>query len=308
MMCRLLAALLVGLAASPVAAVAQPALYMEQAAAPAQPGEIALATGRTPGTPPESWFRQNGYLQVRNVSEASLVAFLPPAHLATGEAVIVAPGGGFLALAIENEGYAVARALAEHGIAAFVLKYRLLPTPASLDAYREGAIALRSGGKATFGPPQDTPAPALRDAAAALEYVRAHANGYGVDPAKVGMMGFSAGGFLTLSAALQLPAGERPSFIAPIYPRMAAREVPADAPPMFVALADDDFLFADGSLGLITSWHRARRPVELHLYQAGGHGFGLGRQATTTDQWFPAFLRWMDHNRTPAAQRAASKD
>jgi acetyl esterase/lipase len=292
----LLAASIMAACATP--AIAQPsALHLEPADAPAKAGEIALDSPRSIDVPAETWLRQSGYLQVRNVSRATLLPFLAPAHRATGEAVIVAPGGGFLGLAIENEGWAVAQALADSGITAFVLKYRVLPTPASFTTFRDEMLAVRSGGKASFAPPADTPERSFADARAALRYVRTHAASYGIDPARVGMMGFSAGGFLTLTAALGLPAAERPAFIAPIYPHMAARDVPPDAPPMFVAIADDDFLLGDASMGLISAWHRARRPVEFHLYQKGGHGFGLGAAGTTTDGWFPAFLRWMAFNR-----------
>ena len=135
------------------------------------PGEVALGTG--PGQVREDWFRQNGSLQVRNVREATLTPFLPPKSANTGAAVIVAPGGAFLGLAIEEEGFRVARWLADHGIAAFVLKYRLLPTPADPAVFRREVVAVRTGkGPASFRPPEDTPVESLSDAVAALRHVR----------------------------------------------------------------------------------------------------------------------------------------
>ncbi|WP_157099149.1 alpha/beta hydrolase [Novosphingobium rosa] len=274
----------------------QPLLFAP-ANAPHLEGEITLPSPHATNTPPESWLRQTGDLQVRNIQQATLLPFLPPRHLATGEAVIVAPGGGFLGLAIQDEGYDVARALAARGIAAFVLKYRVLPTPADFGTFMREMIAGRSGKPTTIRPPEDTPDFSLQDARAALVYVRAHGDDWGIDKSRVGMMGFSAGAFLTISAALKLPASERPVFIAPIYPKMVARDVPADAPPMFVAIADDDFLMAPGTLGLIESWHKAHRPVEFHLFQTGHHGFGLGAPGTTTAGWLDSFVRWLDMNR-----------
>ena len=290
----LIAATLALLPLSPTAAQLMRMPNFEESTAPRKLGEIKLDTPKSNDTPPESWLTDRGYFQVRNVQQATLLPFLPPAHLATGDAIIVAPGGGFRGLAIENEGWAVAQALADRGITAFVLKYRVLPTPPSFVTFRQGVLAAMRGESSPFAPPADTPERSLVDAAGALRYVRDHAMSYGIDPARVGMMGFSAGGFLSLTAALQLPADQRPAFIAPIYPRMAARSVPADAPPMFVAIAADDFLIGDGSLGVISSWLRAKRPVEFHLYQSGGHGFGLGFAGTPTAGWFDAFLRWHD--------------
>src|SRR5690606_3234777 len=101
---------------------------------PAQPGAIPLGTGPLPGaTRPESWHRKYERVFARNVTEATLTPFLPDPDKATGAAVIVAPGGGFRSLSMENEGWDVARALNRHGVAAFVLKYRLNQTPADLD-------------------------------------------------------------------------------------------------------------------------------------------------------------------------------
>ena len=104
--------------------------------APAEPNAIPLGTGKVEGqTAPETWFRQWGDPMARNISTATLTPFLPKAGKANGAAIIVAPGGGFRWLSMGNEGWEVAQALADRGIAAFVLKYRLQPTPESLDAF-----------------------------------------------------------------------------------------------------------------------------------------------------------------------------
>ncbi len=291
----LIAALVVA-AAAPLAAQTPPMIALSDAAPADYPGVVALGTG--PGQPREDWFRMNGSLQVRNVREATLTPFLPPANANSGAAVIVAPGGGFLGLSIEDEGVRVARWLADHGVAAFVLKYRLLPTPTDRAIFHREMVAVRSGKpSASMRLPDDTPPQSLADGMAALRHVRAHAPEYGVDPARVGMMGFSAGAFLTLSVALDGPADTRPAFIAPIYGRQRPVAVPADAPPMFVLIAADDPLFGKGSLGLVESWRQAGVPVEFHLLQTGGHGFGLGRAGTSTADWIGQFHRWLAVNR-----------
>lgn len=259
------------------------------------PGEVDLGTG--PGQPSEEWFRQEGRLQVRNVERATLTPFLPAPGTSTGAAVIVAPGGAFLGLAIEEEGYRIARWLSDHGIAAFVLKYRLLPTPADPQTFRKEVVAVRTGqGKASFAPPADTPPEALADALAAIRHVRGQAALYGVDPDRVGMMGFSAGAMTTMSAALAQVPDARPAFIAPIYGRIEAATPPAQPMPMYIALAIDDPLFWRGGTALIDKWAKAGGKVEFHLYQSGGHGFGLGAAGTTTTDWIEGFHRWLDVN------------
>jgi len=274
-----------------------PAFTIERAKRPEVPGETTLGTPASPNMPAEEWIWQNGELGVRNVAVATLTPVLPPTNAATGAAVIVAPGGGFLGLAIDTEGFRVAHWLADHGIAAFVLKYRVLATPADFDTFRREMIAVRTGsGAASFRPPADTPDAALQDGLAAIRLVRTNAARWRVDPARVGMLGFSAGAMTTLSVALANDPSARPAFIAPIYGRQAAVAVPANAPPLYDVLAADDPLFGHERLDLVESWKRAGAPVELHLYQSGGHGFGLGAAGTTTSDWIEGFHRWLAAN------------
>lgn len=274
-----------------------PSFQFAPASPPSQSAAIPLNTGpQAPDVPAENWFRMNGDLNVRNVSAATLTPILPDPAKATGTAVIVAPGGGFLGLAIETEGYAVARWLADHGVAAFVLKYRLVPTPGDFGVFTREMTAGRTGKPSSIRPPQDTPDFARDDGLAALALVRARAKAWKVDPARVGMMGFSAGAFTTISTTLSAKPGEHPAFIAPIYGRLTSRDVPPDAPPMFAVLAADDHFFASQGFGLIDAWLQAKRPVEFHLYQDGGHGFGLGKAGTTSNGWINGFMSWLEVN------------
>ena len=293
-----------GLTAASVAiacALAAPAVAqndkMTPIAIPAQPNAIELGTGPLPGaTVPESWHSQYGSVFARNVTVATVTPFLPDPAKANGTAVIVAPGGGFRTLSMENEGWDVAKALAAKGVAAFVLKYRLIQTPSDMPGFERSMREMFSG---AARPPQPKPAdaiagltPQITDARAAFALVRRRAAEWHVDPNRVGMVGFSAGAMLTLATTL---AGQdaKPAFIGIIYGPLAPVTVPADAPPMFVALAADDPLFGNGGYGLIDSWRAAKRPVEFHLFEQGGHGFGMYPKATTSTGWFDEYARWM---------------
>ncbi|PTW48843.1 acetyl esterase/lipase [Sphingomonas faeni] len=274
---------------------------MTATAPPAEPTAIPLNTGGVKGqAAPEAWFQQYGVAMTRNVTSATLTPFLPDPAKATGAAVIVAPGGGFLMLSMENEGWRVAKALADRGIAAFVLKYRLKPTPADMGGFEQSVTAMFAGA----AQPQRRMSPdeaiaglgdQIADARAAVALVRTRATEWKIDPARVGMVGFSAGAMTTMATALAAPDTHL-AFIAPIYGSMEAVKVPTDAPPLFAVLAANDPLFANKGFGLIESWQKAGKPVEFHLYQAGGHGFGLGKKGTTSTGWFEDFMHWLDAN------------
>ena len=270
---------------------------MTPIAIPAQTDAIVLGTGKLPGaTAPEAWHSQYGSVFARNVTIATLTPFLPDPSKATGTAVIVAPGGGFKTLSMENEGYDVARALAAKGVAAFVLKYRLNPTPQDMPAFEKSMSAMFSSVARAPRPKPDAMmaglAPQIADARAAFALVRKRAGEWHVDPTRIGMVGFSAGAMLTM--ATTVAGGDaKPAFIGNIYGPLAAMTVPADAPPLFVALAADDPFFGNGGFGLIDSWRTAKRPVEFHLFEQGGHGFGMYPKTTTSTGWFDEFTRWM---------------
>jgi acetyl esterase/lipase len=265
--------------------------------APLQNDAIVLDTGPLPGADtPESWHRQYGSAFARNVTVATLTPFLPAAGKASGAAVVVAPGGGFRTLSMENEGWDVARALADRGVAAFVLKYRLNQTPADL---QEFARPPQQTGSSAAAPPRPSPdraaaflAPQVADARAAFSLIRSRAAEWHVDPDRIGMIGFSAGAMLTMTTALA-DREASPAFLADIYGPLTAVEVPPDAPPLFVALAADDPLFPLSEFGLIQSWRAAGRPVEFHYYERGGHGFGMYPKDTTSTGWFAAFVSWL---------------
>jgi acetyl esterase/lipase len=296
-----LATALIALASAPPAMAQDD--KMKPMAVPAQPSAIPLKTGPLPGgTVKESWHSQYGSAFARNVTEATLTPFLPDAAKASGAAVIVAPGGGFRTLSMQNEGWDVAKALAARGIAAFVLKYRLNQTPASMEEFDKSMKAMFSG---AGGPrPRTNPGaerrganlgPQIADARAAFALVRARAGEWKIDPKRIGMVGFSAGAMLTMVTTLD-GVDAKPAFIGDIYGPLEPVTVPADAPPLFAALAADDPLFAGRGMGLIDSWVAAKKPVEFHLYGQGGHGFGMYPKETTSTGWFDAFYKWIVMN------------
>jgi acetyl esterase/lipase len=274
--------------------------------APKEPNAFPLNTGSVKDQPaPETWFKQWGDPMARNISKATLTPFFPEKGKANGTVVIVAPGGGYRWLSMGNEGWEVAEALAKKGITAFVLKYRLFPTAEKLEDFT-----------AWMNRPRPAPAPAtsksdsakntnpmaqmdlsnqLEDAEAAYAMIVKNAATWGLDTKRIGMIGFSAGAGLTMHATLYSKTMKL-AFIGPIYGGMGPVKVPADAPPMFNVIASDDFLF-NSQFGVIDSWFKAKRPVEFHLYQNGGHGFGLGNPNRTSNKWFDAFMHWLEVNK-----------
>ncbi|MDQ8183447.1 alpha/beta hydrolase [Pelagicoccus sp. SDUM812005] len=265
---------------------------------PHEPNAILLNTGGVEGQEnPESWFRQWGEPMARNISEATLTPFLPDPEKANGAAVIVTPGGGFRWLSMNNEGWRVAKALADEGVAAFVLKYRLQPTGATIEDLERSmnrTFASAGNGERPARPRWDL-SNQLEDAEAAYALIHENAEEWGVDTNRLGMIGFSAGAGLTMHCTLNSDKMKL-AFIGPIYGGMGEVDVPQDAPPMFNAIATDDFLF-NGEFGVIKSWHEAGIPVEFHLYQNGGHGFGLGYPGNTANGWFPVFMHWLEVNK-----------
>lgn len=285
-------------------AIAQPDVKMDSMPAPDQRAAIPLYPDQRDvrATQDEQWSRMrvtiNGNVMdnvvVRNVTRPTITPYLPDPAKATGAAVIVAPGGAFLSLSMTGEGSDVARWLADHGVAAFVLKYRLNSTPRDDKAFL-GEMGARFADAAKPGAVRTIEEPrATQDALQALAMVRSRAATYGIDPARTGMIGFSAGAMTTLNATLEGTGDQRPAFIGYIYGPMTQIAVPADAPPMFSAIAMDDGLFKGQGFAIVEAWRKAGRPVELHAYERGDHGFGAGKPGTTTMGLMPQFFAWME--------------
>ena len=259
---------------------------------------IPLYSGAAPGS--EKWTqKEKDYFStvfntqvVTNVTQPTLTAYLPAKDSANGTAVIVCPGGGFFALSINSEGADVANWLAARGVAAFVLKYRLVET--GEDGTKEMVTKITDRKKFDQEIAPIVPL-AVADGLAAVSYVRKHATEFGVSPERVGIIGFSAGGTVSTSVAFQYSAENRPAFVGSIYTYMGAvkaADVPKDAPPIFVAAATNDGLAPD-SVQLYSKWIAAGKPAEIHIYSKGGHGFGMRKQNLPSDQWIERFGEWL---------------
>ncbi|MGA8203969.1 MAG: dienelactone hydrolase family protein [Woeseiaceae bacterium] len=229
-----------------------------------------------------------------NVTHPTLTAYLPDPARATGTAVIVAPGGAWIMLAMKHEGTDVAEWLAAHGIAAFVLKYRTAPMPESVEGFKaERDRQMRE--PELLDPIIAGQAPiSAEDGRAAVKFLREHAERWGIDPARIGILGFSAGGGVVRAAASEYTPAERPDFAATIYGAGDVASVPDDAPPIFIlAAADDDSVPVTSSTALFARWRAADRPAALHVYATGGHGFGMLQRDTPTDDWIEVFYTWL---------------
>ncbi len=225
-----------------------------------------------------------------NIHNPSIVPFIPRAGRATGAAVIIAPGGGHMFLTIDREGYDLGRSLAERGIAAFVLKYRLARDRAGNSPYQ-------------------TDPDALADAKRAMRVVRSRAGEWGIDSQRVGFLGFSAGGQLAGLLALQADAGDpaagdpieklgsRPDFLGFIYggPYQITDFANTPIAPSFLLCAYDDPNNAENIANLFIRLRAAKIPAELHVYGAGGHGFGVRHdRSLSVENWPAQFTAWLE--------------
>ena len=229
---------------------------------------------------------------VTNVSTPTMEVFRPESP--NGTAVVVAPGGGLYALSITSEGTDVAKWLNEKGITAFVLKYRLVPTG------EDGVQEITEEGTTNPARIGERVAPvmpySIADGLSSISYVRENAKSFKVDPNKIGFMGFSAGGAVTMGVVYNYTEMSRPDFIVPVYPWTSAypvQDVPEDAPPMLVVCSSDDPLgLAPGSVELYSSWLKNGKKVGLHMYAKGGHGYGMKKQNLPSDSWIARFYDW----------------
>lgn len=276
--------------------------YAQQPVIPLYPG---VAPGSENAKQKEVTFvNPDKQTRIRNVTQPTLTAYLPERGKASGTAIIIAPGGGFIHLAMEKEGSYMARWLQERGVAAFVLKYRLMDSGTD-EEYRERAAAMNRATAASSAPPSATPPTpnparqqavelAVADGMQAIKLVRQRAAEWGIDPNRVGLMGFSAGGALTMGVVMKNDPASRPNFAAPIYGGSPnGQTVAADAPPLFIAVANDDPVASANSAKLYLEWKALGRSAELHIYSQGGHGFGLLKRGLPVDSWVERFGEWL---------------
>ena len=280
------------------AAIVTPASAAEPAT---QPEIVRIWPGAAPGT--EDWTgpETDSPLKlpgapvlhmISNVTVPTLTVVRPSPGKANGTAIIVCPGGGFQNLAITHEGDLVAQWLADRGITAFILKYRVrtsasfrLPKDARHHPEQFDELAKSFEGGRQI---------ALADGIQAMRYLRANASRFAVAPDRIGMMGFSAGAVTTMGVVLDSQPADRPNFAAPIYGTMEDKAPPKDGPPLFIAATqDDNAVPVAKSIAIFSSWTAADLPAELHIYERGGHGFGMVKHNKPVDEWTNAFEAWL---------------
>ncbi len=255
-----------------------------------EPDPIALWADGAPGSEGKTAAERiektaSGSLKVYSIHNPTITPYLPNREAASGAAVVIFPGGGHRELNVSSEGYDIARWLSQHGVAGFVVKYRLAREPGS--TYRMDVHA-------------------FADTQRAIRLVRSRAKEWGIDPARVGVLGFSAGGELAAMAAMSPEdltdaadpvdkLSARPSFQALVYPGTPRRIVPAkDAPPAFLAVGFKDAT-STGLAQAYLRFHEVGVPAELHIYAAAGHPSGF-RPADNTpaSKWRDRFYEWLD--------------
>ncbi|MCX6633156.1 MAG: carboxylesterase family protein [Candidatus Solibacter sp.] len=292
--------------------------------AAAQQQTIKIWPGVAPGSEnwsePETVMKGGDTDRVANVVTPTLIAYLPEKSKATGTGIIIAPGGGFSYLAIDKEGNRVASWLQERGIAGFVLKYRVRQMAAAdIAAFQARRASGNVGGRGTPAPGGRAGAPAnagalaaaagragggmdsvgqygIADGIQALKVLRQRAGEFGLSPDRIGIVGFSAGAMVTSGVLLQEDPALRPAFAAPIYggPFGAVPAIPQKLPPIFLAWAQDDTTAGVACARFYAALTAAGSNPEVHIYRAGGHGFGMAKQGTTSDHWIDEFYYWLE--------------
>jgi len=266
----------------------------------AEPKVVKLWPGKAPGETkefgPERYLEaKKGQIEVKrltDVSEPTIAIYAPPADKANGTAIIVAPGGGYSILAIEHEGTQVCEFLNNLGVTAVLLKYRVP--------------------KRAMQMPENLAA--LQDAQRAVSLVRSMASELKIDPTRIGVLGFSAGGNLAAWTCLtKKPMYDKidavdekfshePNFGILVYPAYIVDkagvlkpefEVKKDSPPMFFAHSSDDPITSEGSVALYLALKKNGVPAELHLYASGGHGYGMKKSAHPCSSWPDRAADWL---------------
>lgn len=216
----------------------------------------------------------------QNVVTPTITAFLPERSKATGAGIIIAPGGGFIALATSNGGTDVAHWLQARGVAAFLLKYR------TIEQRGHGIPPMDQDTAGRYG---------IADAMQAMRIVRQHSAEWHLQPQKVGIIGFSAGGMVASGALLQGDATARPNFAALIYgaPFGLLPRIPAKLPPVFMAWAKDDGIARAFMPRFAAALRSAGSSLNEHIYATGGHGFGIAPRGAPADRWSTDFEAWL---------------
>ena len=274
-----------------------------------EPTEVLnLYEGKAPGS--ESWTNVEDYTDetkeiLFNISTPTLAVYLPDPSIATGSAMVVCPGGGFYILSYVSEGIKVAEELCMRGIAAFVLKYRTHPigdenADGKVDGLDltiksskvMGALSRESATGACLS--MEYTHLAFQDADRAISMVRQHAAKWGINPDKIGIVGFSAGAITSMHQVLEHSEAGKPNFGGIIYGGWTHDvKAPADAAPVFLCAPVNDIFYPEESHDVYMAWREAKVPVELHYYSDSQHGFGAVPTGKSSDLWIDEMVRFM---------------
>ena len=227
-----------------------------------------------------------------NISVPEMHLYKAKGDSISDKAMIICPGGALLFSAYEKEGVKLAKKLALNGITALVLKYRTYPRKGSVIEWSRTLKTQTAIDSAKTILPYSS-----KDALNAIEIIRNNASKYNINPNKIGLMGFSAGGAVTMEAAYTSISKNQPNFIAPIYPWMLIvdkQKVPLNKPPAFISCANDDpLMLATPSVQIYQDWISAGAEAELHMFSKGGHGYGMNKINAPVDRWSQLLIDWI---------------
>ena len=228
-----------------------------------------------------------------NISEPEMDLYKAQGNSVTDKTMIICPGGALLFSAYEKEGVKLAKKLALNGITAIVLKYRTYPRKGSVIEWQRTLKTQTAIDSAKTILPYSS-----KDALNAIEVIRNNASKYNINPNKIGLMGFSAGGAVTMEASYTSISKNQPNFIAPIYPWMdivKGQKVPSNKPPAFITCANNDEYreIPTSSVQIYQDWIQAEAKVELHMFSEGGHGFGMNKINSPVDRWSQLLVDWI---------------
>ena len=244
---------------------------------------------------PEKKINSNGQgLYIDNITKPEMYFYKAKGENITDKVMIICPGGGLFFSAYEKEGTLLAEKLSNNGINAIVLKYTLYPIDGNAQKWLNENWGFQDD---IIKKAKKTLPFSVNDALNAIENIRQNSKKYKVDPNKIGLMGFSAGGAVTMEASYKATEKNQPNFIAPIYPWMLIVEdqkVPDNKPPAFISCANNDILeLAPLSVKIYQDWILADAKAELHMYDMGGYGFGMTMQNSPVDNWSNLLVDWI---------------
>jgi acetyl esterase/lipase len=276
----------------------------------AQHEAINIWEGKAPGSEDWNYIETiiegpSGLKSIQNVVYPTITPYLPNPEIANGTSVLVCPGGGFRGLSWDSEGVRVAEWLNSKGIAAFILKYRVMQTNNSSNQMQSSTSPVMQMPKIKITNANANPEPenkkltelihmAISDAAMAMHIIRQHAAGWNLDPEKVGIMGFSAGGGVAAGIAMLDDMAAYPDFIVSVYgPSLLDVVVPEHAAPLFIAVGAEHPNVAEGCIELFRSWRGAGKSAEIHVFANIPGPFGISKTGKSSDTWPDLLYEWM---------------